>query len=250
MRNDKIRIAAILRRMELDQLWNGQVGTSTAKKRAPISELFASGRAAGTLLIWVTLFASLTLTYFLVNWIPLMARQSGLSIQASVLAVAMLNLGAIVGCVAIGRLADRFNPAIVIGCGYALGAVAIALLGQSNGSSTLLCIVAFGAGSLSIGAQMCTVALAALFYDTFLRATGIGWSMGIGRIGAIVGPVVGGILLAAGVASKSLFVIAAGISLVAAISVFCMGWFVLRARSTDAPSLKVDPTPRRAAALR
>ncbi|TMH34526.1 MAG: aromatic acid/H+ symport family MFS transporter [Betaproteobacteria bacterium] len=95
-----------------------------------------------------------------------------------------------------------------------------------------------------------TVALAALFYDTFLRATGIGWSMGIGRIGAIVGPVVGGILLAAGVTSQSLFVIVGGISLVAAISVLCMGWFVLRARSTDAPSLKVDPTPRRAAALR
>ena len=87
------------------------------------------------------------------------------------------------------------------------------------------------AGALSIGAQMCTIALCASFYETLLRATGVGWSIGVSRVGAIVGPVVGGILLGAGVGSSSLFVIAGLISFGAAMAMFAMGWFVLRVRS-------------------
>ncbi len=230
LKQDHTRIEALIRRMGLMPSWNGQVSAGAAGGHAPTSQLFKNGRAAGTLLIWLTLFSSLLLTYFLVNWIPLIARQSGLSIQAAVLAVSMLNFGSIFGALIIGRLADRMNPAIAIGCGFSLGAVAIALLGHAGGSVALLCGIAFAAGVLSIGAQMCTVALTAVFYDTFLRATGIGWSIGVGRFGAIVGPVVGGILLGGGMGPEALFGIAGGVSACAAFFVLCMGWFVLRPR--------------------
>ena len=90
----------------------------------------------------------------------------------------------------------------------------------------------FVGGFLTVGAQMCAVALCAGFYETRLRATGVGWTMGVGRIGAIVGPVLGGLLIEAGIAAPTLFVIAGLTSLGAGIAIFAMGWFVLRVRSS------------------
>jgi len=241
LRSDRDGVLKILKRMHIDGAWNGRFVSQPEAHRAPISSLFKDGRGLGTVLLWITLFCSLLLTYFLINWIPVIARRSGLGIQAAVLAVTALNLGAIIGCVVIGRIADRSNPAIAIACGYALGAAAIVLLGYSGQSAVMLCAVAFSVGALSIGAQMCAVALAAAFYETFLRATGIGWSMGVGRIGAIAGPVVGGALLAAGVGAGTLFVIAGLTSLAAALAVFAMGWFVLRVASPQrAPSPAIN----------
>src|SRR5260370_42094715 len=77
--------------------------------------------------------------------------------------------------------------------------MAIMVIGFVGLMQELLYVMTFVAGAFSLGAQMCTVALCAGYYDTFLRATGIGWAMGIGRIGAIVGPVLGGVLLGGGV---------------------------------------------------
>ena len=131
----------------------------------------------------------------------------------------------------IGRLADRYNPAIIIGSGFALGTVAIVLAGHAGQSSTLLCTIAFVSGALSLGAQICTVALCSSFYETFLRATGVGWGMGIGRGGAIVGPVLGGLLLAAGAGASTLFLVAGLTSLVSAMGVYSLGLFVPRFRT-------------------
>lgn len=221
-------IAVILKRMGATAAWNGRASATDFLTRTPLSSLFAGGRALGTVLLWGTFFLSLLLSYFLLNWIPVVARQAGHDIQAAVLAVAMLNLGAIGGCVVLGRLADRFGQAPVIGTGYLLGAFAIALIGQVGESAALLLVISFVTGFLSIGAQMCTVALCASFYETRLRATGVGWTMGIGRIGAIIGPVLGGLLIAAGIAAPAFFLIAGLTSLGAATGVFAIGWFVLR----------------------
>jgi AAHS family 4-hydroxybenzoate transporter-like MFS transporter len=231
LKKDHAAITRVLRRMKSTLTWSGKVTTGSPVSRVPLASLFTRGRAAGTFLLWITLFLSLLLTYFLINWIPIIARRSGLGIASAVIAVSMLNLGSIVGCVVIGRLADRFGPAIIIGPAFTLGAVAIALIGYAGQSGALLCTVAFMAGALSIGAQMCTIALCASFYETLQRATGVGWSIGVSRVGAIVGPVVGGILLGAGVSSSSLFVFAGLISFGAAMAMFAMGWFVLRVRA-------------------
>lgn len=181
--------------------------------RVTVSKLFAEKRAAGTLLLWTTLFLSLLLTYLLINWIPLVARAVGVNVRAAVIAVSLLNLGAVCGCLVIGWLADHYPPPRVIGCAYVAGAVAIFLIGRSQHSAVLLCATAFFSGILSIGAQMCTVSFCASFYDTTVRSTGVGWAMGIGRFGAIVGPVLGGLLLSAGVDAAALFATAATVSL-------------------------------------
>ncbi len=87
----------------------------------------------------------------------------------------------------------------------------------------MLLAVTFLAGVFSIGAQMCTIALCASFYETSLRATGVGWAIGIGRIGSIVGPVLGGVLIAAGVAAASLFILVGAMSIGSAIAIVALG---------------------------
>jgi AAHS family 4-hydroxybenzoate transporter-like MFS transporter len=195
--------------------------------------LFAKGMALGTTLLWITFFFSLMMSYFLLNWIPMLARQEGHSVEDAVIAVAMINLGAIIGCVTLGHLAGRFGQTLVIGTGYGLGAFAIMAIGYVGTSSALFLVISILAGILTVGAQMCTVALCASFYDTRLRATGVGWTMGIGRIGAILGPVLGGVLIGAGVTAPVFFFIAGLTSLGAGATVFAMGRFVLHGRSSS-----------------
>ncbi|HMA49028.1 MAG TPA: MFS transporter [Magnetospirillaceae bacterium] len=228
LRGREEAVVRILARMQCAELWNGRLGGAPAESRSPVASLFSGGRRAGTLLLWVTLFLSLLLTYFLINWIPILARQSGIGIQTAVLAVSALNLGAIGGCLAIGRLVDRYGPALPIAAGFACGAVAIALIGASDGAGGLLLGLALLAGLFSIGAQMCTIALCSSFYETSLRATGVGWAIGVGRIGAVVGPVLGGVLLSSGVPVQSLFFLVGAMSAAAAIAMLAMGRLALR----------------------
>jgi MFS transporter, AAHS family, 4-hydroxybenzoate transporter len=232
LKGEHEKIGEVLQRMKCKLAWNGEVRRGAGKQHVPLSRLFAKDIALGTLLLWATLFLSLLLSYFLINWIPLIVRRAGMDIGSAVAAVAMLNVGAIIGCVGLGQLADKFGHARIIGCGFAFGAACIVLLGHIGQSSGMLLAVAFLVGLFSVGAQMCTVAFCAGYYETALRATGLGWSMGIGRVGAIAGPVLGGMLIGTGVALKLLFVIAGLISLGAALAVFLMGKLVLRVRAS------------------
>lgn len=230
LRGDHAAITRILTRMGCADLWNGEVG-ATAHGRSSVASLLTEGRAPGTILLWITTFLSMFMLYLLINWIPMVARRNGLGIESAVIAVSMLNLGGILGSTTLGRLADRFGPAIVIGCAYGAGAAAIASIGYAVHSGLSLCVAAFLAGLFSFGAQLCTVALAASFYETFLRATGVGCSMAAGRVGAIVGPLLGGMLLGAGIGAPSLFIIAGMTSLGAAAAALTMGFLVLQPRS-------------------
>ena len=224
MRGDRAGIERVLERMQWPAQWDGVLDWALPQMSSPVASLFSAGKARGTLLLWTTLFLSLLLTYFLVNWIPIIARQSGVSMTAAVLAVAALNLGAIVGCLVIGRLCDHYGQAaLVIGCAFGLGAVAIASIGVFKHSAVLLLVATFLAGVFSIGAQMCTVALCASFYETPLRVTGVGWAIGIGRIGSIVGPVLGGVLIAAGMAPAPLFILVGAMSIGSAIAIVSLG---------------------------
>jgi MFS transporter, AAHS family, 4-hydroxybenzoate transporter len=224
LRQARSRIERVLRRMHWLELWNGQLMPADTPMRSPVAALFAAGRAPATLLLWVTLFLSLLLTYFLVNWIPLIARSAGYDMTTAVLGVAALNLGAVAGCLLIGWLADRYGRLTrLLGVAFVLGAVAIGLIGASGRSSLWLLTAAFLSGACSLGAQMCTVVYCANFYDTALRSTGVGWAIGIGRIGSIVGPAMGGILIAAGVTAGTLFVLIGSMSVGSGVAVLALG---------------------------
>lgn len=181
--------------------------------------LFAPGVAGATLRIWGTLFCCLLLAYFLVNWIPMLARNAGVSATWSVLSIAALNLGGILGCLTLGRIVDRTGSTKIVSVSFVCGAIAVAALGLVHGSAAELMLLAFLAGGFSIGAQMTAVALTPTFYHTGLRATGVGWSMAAGRIGAIVGPIVAGVLLGLGLSARALFLIAGCVSALAALAI-------------------------------
>ncbi|HTI67014.1 MAG TPA: MFS transporter [Caulobacteraceae bacterium] len=214
------QVEGVFRKMGCDIPWNG-VTPSLSKADSPsVASLFAAGRAPRTLLIWTTLFLSLLLTVFLASWMPLLARQRGLGIQTAVMAVTVLNIGAIIGGFTIGRLCDRLSSAKPIAAAYALGAVAIALIGVVGQSSQLLLLAAFVAGMFTVGAQMTAIALSSHLYETSLRSTGVGWAFGVGRIGAVVGPIAGGLLIGAHIPIPMLFLIAGAVALCAALAVY------------------------------
>lgn len=233
IRGERERLGKILARIK-SPLRAEEITPERPATRSPVASLFTEGRAAGTVLFWVAIFLSLLMAYLLVNWIPLVARQTGVDRSAAVLGVAVLNLGGILGCFALGRLADRTRrPTLVLGVGYVLGALAIASIGLSGGSASTLLVTSFVAGFLAIGTQICTVALCATFYETALRATGVGWSMGVGRIGAIVGPVLGGLLVGAGVGAPVLFLVTGLAALGSGIAVFALGRRYVRFRRRE-----------------
>ncbi|MCU1479421.1 MAG: hypothetical protein JWQ19_207 [Subtercola sp.] len=229
MRSDKSALARVLKRLRLPEDLAATIEPAAAESRAPLPSLFTQGRAVGTLVLWVILLLSLLMTYFLTNWIPIIAVQNGLDVRTGILGAVMLNLGSIVGSIVLGRFV-RARPTTTIVAGYLLGAIAIVAIGQAAHSAPGLLVTTFLAGFFAIGAQLCTVGLCATFYSDALRATGVGSAMGIARLGAILGPVIGGVLLAAGVATPVVFVVIGVVSVLAALAMLVMGLVVLRRR--------------------
>ncbi|HSV81108.1 MAG TPA: MFS transporter [Ramlibacter sp.] len=183
----------------------------------PLSKLFGDGRTAGTLLLWVIFFMNLLLLYFLVNWLPSLLRQAGIPLDKAIVSTALLNLGGIVGALTFARLIDRVGPYRVLTCAYALAAASTVAIGHfTDASFPALMAMVFATGFCVIGAQISINALAAGTYPTEVRSTGVGWALGVGRAGSIVGPVVGGVLIGTGAAMNLLFSVAALAAVIAA----------------------------------
>ncbi|KAF1021169.1 MAG: 3-hydroxybenzoate transporter MhbT [Paracidovorax wautersii] len=194
----------------------------TATAGFTVFELFRHGRLPTTALLWLAFFMNLLVMYFLVNWLPTLLKSAGLPLEKAILSTAMLNLGGVVGALALGRLIDRFSPYAVLGAAYAVSAGFIVLIAFSGQNLTGLLAGAALSGFGVVGAQIGCNALAASLYPTSIRATGVGWALGVGRIGAIVGPLAGGAFLAAAWPASSIILVAAVPALLAAVAVFAL----------------------------
>ncbi len=183
----------------------------------PVAHLFREGRAGVTLLLWVVFFMSLLDIYFLANWLPTVLNDLGASVSEAVVIGSMLQVGGVVGTFALGSVIDRFSfRALAL---VYFGAVfAVAAIGQLGHSAILVSIAIFAAGFCVVGGQIAANALAAGFYPTSIRASGVGWALGIGRVGSIIGPLVGGALLAAKWSTSAVFIAAAAAALCAALA--------------------------------
>jgi AAHS family 4-hydroxybenzoate transporter-like MFS transporter len=149
-------------------------------------------------------------------------KNTGRSLQDASLVTAMFQIGGTVGAIALGRWMDRYNPRHVLAIAYVIGAVFIALIGRSAGSTALLVVAVAIAGACASGGQVGANALAAEFYPTANRATGVAWALGMGRIGSIVGSMAGGWMLTVGWSLATVFEAVAIPSLVAAAGVLLM----------------------------
>jgi len=188
----------------------------------PVLHLFRSGRTLATLLLWVVFFMSLLDIYFLANWLPTVLNDLGASISAAALIGSMLQIGGIVGTFALGSVIDRFSFR-ALALVYFVAVLAVAAIGQVGHSAILVTMAIFVAGFCVVGGQIAANALAAGYYPTAVRATGVGWALGIGRAGSIVGPLVGGALLSMKWSPAEVFMAAAGAALCAALAAFFLG---------------------------
>ncbi|HZC97944.1 MAG TPA: MFS transporter [Bradyrhizobium sp.] len=181
-----------------------QVGT-----RGSPTKLFRDGRSPMTLLLWVVSFANLLNLFFLANWLPLLSTRMGFGPSTAVLMGTTLQLGGLIGALFMGPLIDRLGFYRVLIPLFFTAGFAVAAIGQSAWPIYVLYLVIFVAGICVVGAQPALNALASTLYPTEIRATGVGWSLGVGRAGAIVGPVVAAQLVALNWSSQALFLAAA-----------------------------------------
>nr|ART90185.1 4-hydroxybenzoate transporter [uncultured bacterium] len=183
---------------------------STAPGSTPVARIFSRDYRSHTFLLWIVFFMNLLLLYFLVNWLPSLLRQAGISLDKAIIATVLLNAGGIAGSLVFARLIDRYGPYKILPVAYLAAAGFTTAIGLTTeaGFYPMMAVVML-AGFSVIGAQISINALAAGIYPMEMRATGVGWALGIGRAGSIVGPVVGGVLLAAGFSISTLFGIAA-----------------------------------------
>jgi len=196
------------------------------REGVPVVHLFREGRTLGTILLWIVNFMNLLNLYFLSSWLATVIRDAGYPTSTAVLAATTLQVGGTIGTFGLSWLIARLGFIRVLTTCFALACVSVAVIGQPGLSLSLLFVVVFVAGWCVVGAQPGVNALAATYYPTSLRSTGVGWGLGIGRAGAIVGPVLGGQFMSLHWSTQDIFLAAAVPALISAITMFCLRWCI------------------------
>jgi AAHS family benzoate transporter-like MFS transporter len=186
-------------------------------RKGSVVDLFTEGRLIGTLAFWVAFFCCLLMVYALGSWLPKLMNNAGYSLGSSLSFLLALNFGGAVGAILGGILGDRFNLGKVIIIFFLISVGSISLMGFNSPMPILYTLITI-AGATVIGTQILIYAAVAQFYGTSFRSTGLGWASAVGRTGAIVGPILGGFLLAAELPLKANFFVFALPGAVAAVA--------------------------------
>ena len=164
-----------------------------------VKTLFSGGYVLATLAFWVASFMGLLLVYGLNQWLPTIMRDAGYALGAALAFLLVLNVGAVIGLLVAGPLADRYGSKVTCAGWFAFAAVFLFLLSVQM-PLPLTYIAVLATGIFVFSAQVLLYAYVSKHYPTSGRGTALGWAAGIGRIGAICGPLLGGMLLGAGLA--------------------------------------------------
>jgi AAHS family 4-hydroxybenzoate transporter-like MFS transporter len=154
--------------------------------KSSIGVVLSRTYVVGSVMLWVAYFMGLVIFYALINWMPILFKDAGIAPNTAALISALFPLGGI-GAILSGWLMDRFNANIVIAVCFALTATAVYAIGQTTSQLGVLTLVVLVSGTLMNTAQSSLPALAAAFYPTHGRATGVAWMLGLGRFGGIAG---------------------------------------------------------------
>ncbi|MBV8888224.1 MAG: MFS transporter [Alphaproteobacteria bacterium] len=226
------RVAAIVRRLAPGCPANRDTRFLVGEENPagfPVRHLFSGGRARRTALLWLMFFANLIALYFLINWFPTLIHAAGLPLQQAVIASALIQIGSIAGMLLLAAAMRRVPAFVLLALGFLLGALSFAGLAWFGTTLTGVMAGAFVAGFFVIGTQTGANAVSAMLYPTSIRSTGIGWAIGIGRAGSILGPLIGGVLLSLHWSTASLFLIAAVPAAVAAVAALAIARLLDRA---------------------
>lgn len=205
------------------------LANETAKGGVPFLHLFRDGRAVFTLLIWVVNFMNIFMLYSLSNWLPTLVTSMGYDTQTAVLIGTTLQVGGTIGTFGLAWLIAKRGFIWMLMLTFAVAAASIALIGQPGISLAVLAVVVFIAGWCVVGGQPGLNAFSGSFYPTYLRSTGVGAGLGVGRIGAIVGPYITGVLLANQFTMQQIFWFTAIPAVISTVTMFALG-FALKGR--------------------
>jgi MFS transporter, AAHS family, 4-hydroxybenzoate transporter len=198
---------------------SGAPAAARVHSRRPLTELVSGGRAWSTVLFCVSVFLMLLTSYFLVSWIPTVLTLNGMSPGRAAMAAVVINCGGIVGTLILSFIIGRRSPLAPVVVCLCSGAILIALLGHGvvwPGNTKFLLV--FAVGLAVIGAQGCIPALGVHLYPASVYATAGGLSVACGRLGSIIGPLVGGYLVSARLGWGRLFLLAAVPAMLAAVA--------------------------------
>jgi MFS transporter, AAHS family, 4-hydroxybenzoate transporter len=196
------------------------------KAGVPIVHLFHEGRALPTILFWIVNFMNLLNLYSLASWLPTVVSAAGYSGQTAVLVGTVLQVGGTLGTVGLAWLVARAGFVRIMSATFLIAAVSVALIGQPAVSLALLYGIVFVAGWCVVGSQPGLNALSGAYYPTYIRSTGVGAGLGVGRIGAIVGPAIGGMFMAAHWSTRDMFVAASVPAAISAVAMFSLRFVV------------------------
>lgn len=205
--------------------------------RSPISQLFIEGRALRTVLLWGTFFCSLFVFYLLTSWLPSILKDAGYDIASAARIGAMVPLGGTVGAILMALLMDRVSPYRVLGLAYLGSALVIALVGFALADAFWLGLTVFMVGFGVAGAQNGLNLLSASIYPTAARATGVSWAMANGRVGSIIGSVLGAWLIAQLGQPSVFFIVLAIPALLGSIAIFSLQRMTERRKAPEVTAL-------------
>jgi AAHS family 4-hydroxybenzoate transporter-like MFS transporter len=231
------REAALLQQLDIAPVRGADHGFDIAKGN-PIAMLFGPGYALQTVLLWIVFFCSLMNLFLFAYWLPEVLHLGGFTPAEAARASSYRDLGAIFAVLYLGALIDRYGPDRALALHYAAGILFIGAIALFAMPYLLLSIVIFFAGMMITGSQTGANATAGKLYPARMRTSGIGWALGIGRLGGIAAPVLGGYLLSLGMHPPQIFFSACGFALIAAIATALLAF-----RGQRAPVL----TPQEAA---
>ena len=210
------RQAALLQRLGLAP---GQAAEGLDLARGnPVKMLFGKGYALQTVLLWVIFFCSLMDLFLFGYWLPEVLHLTGMTPSQAARAASYRALGAMFAVLYLGLLIDRFGPQRALAWHYAAGAVFTALISLLAMPYGLLVVVIFLSGLTTTGSQTGANATCGKLYPARMRTSGLGWALGIGRLGGIAAPPLGGWLLSLGLPPRQIFLSACGFALVAAVA--------------------------------
>jgi MFS transporter, AAHS family, 4-hydroxybenzoate transporter len=210
-----------------------------AATKLSVAQLLTPRLAPSTVLLWMVFFLNLGLLYLMSTWLSTLLNEGGLPLPQALRIAAMFQIGGVVGGFGLAWLMQRWGPFLVLAVSYTLTAGALAVLGTHVTEPGLLIVLILITGNGINGGQVALNALSATLYPTAARATGVGWALGVGRFGAIVGPFAAGTLMAAGINLGHLFWLAIIPTLVCAVAVMLLRVAVNRSSSSAAQVVSV-----------
>jgi MFS transporter, AAHS family, 4-hydroxybenzoate transporter len=214
----------------------------TSRGGVPLWHLLREGRALVTILLWIVNFTNILVLYSLSGWLPLIFQNlMGYERSTAILLSTVVQVGGTVGAFGLAWMITRAGFTPMLALTFAVATVSVALIGQPELPLPVLYVIVFVAGWCIVGGQPGLNALASSYYPTYLRSTGVGAGLGVGRVGAIVGPMIGGALMAAQWSPQQLLW-AAAVPAAVSTAVIITLWFVLgptpkQSDTANAPAL-------------